>query len=499
MQKAVKKVAIVGGGTAGWMTAAWFAKILMREVDEVVLIESDAIGTVGVGEATIPSIRKFNQWLGIDEDEMLSRTQGTFKLGIEFIDWGQIGERYHHSFGPNGRDLGSLPFHAAWLKRKLAGTAGDLADYNLQTQASLRDKFQRPSGANSPLSTIAYAFQFDASLYARFLREIAEAGGVRRIEGRIDQVSLRSDDGAIEALHLHSGKKIEADLFIDCSGFQGLLIADALKVQFVDWSHWLPCDRAWAVPTTSLGAPQPYTRSTAKAAGWQWRIPLQHRTGNGHVFSSHFMEDEKAAGLLLDGLDGPPTADPRMIKFKAGRRNAFWVKNCVAIGLAGGFLEPLESTSIFLIQNAIARLHVLFPDKGFEAADIAFFNSETVKEYEDVRDFIILHYKLGKRDDSDFWLYCRNMDVPERLTRRMALFESRGRIFDEKGEQFGLASWFAVFWGQGLRPRGCDPLALSISDDKLDAWLKDTRSLIADCTDQMPGHGAFIARHCRAR
>jgi tryptophan halogenase len=498
MATPIKKVAIVGGGTAGWMTAAWLGRILRRQIEEIVLVESDEIGTVGVGEATIPSIRKFNQWLGVDEDELLARSRGSFKLGIEFVNWGAIGNRYHHSFGPNGRDMHGLPFHAYWLRRQLEGAAGELADYNLQTLASRDAKFMRPTGANSPLATITYAFHFDASLYARYLREIAEACGVIRVEGKIERVSLRPADGAIAAVHLHNGKQVEADLFIDCSGFRALLIEGALGVGYVDWSHWLPCDRALAVPSERTDPLLPHTRSTAHAAGWQWRIPLQHRTGNGHVFASSFMDDETARQLLMSNLDGAPLADPRLIRFRAGRRQASWVKNCVAIGLSAGFLEPLESTSIFLIQNAIARLHVLFPDSDFDPADIEHFNRESVKEYEDVRDFIILHYKLGKRDDSEFWRYCTSMPVPERLERRMDLFRSRGRIFEEKGEQFGLSSWLAVMWGQGLRPRSCDPLTLNLEDSQLEKWLVDTRAVIADCCAHMPSHADFIRQHCQS-
>ena len=494
----IKKVAIVGGGTAGWMTAAWLGTVLRREIEQIVLIESDEIGIVGVGEATIPSIRKFNQWLKIDEDALLARSRGTFKLGIEFVNWGSIGNRYHHSFGPNGRDRNGLPFHAYWLRHYLSGGAGELGEYSLQTLASRRAKFMRPTGANSPLATIAYAFHFDASLYARYLRELAEAGGVARIEGKIQHVSLRPEDGAIAAVHLADGRQIDADLFIDCSGFRALLIEGALGVGYADWSHWLPCDRAFAVPSERIEPLLPHTRSTAHGAGWQWRIPLQHRTGNGHVFASAFMDDEAARDLLLRNLDGVPLADPRLIRFRAGRRHSFWVKNCVAIGLSAGFLEPLESTSIFLIQNAIARLHVLFPDSEFDPVDIEQFNRESVREYEDVRDFIILHYKLGSRDDTEFWRYCASMSVPERLEHRMELFRSRGRIVEEKGEQFGLSSWLAIMWGQGLRPRGCEPLTLNLDPSQLSAWLADTREVIAGCCDHMPVHAEFVREHCPA-
>ncbi len=496
MSGRVSKVAIIGGGTAGWMTAAWLSKVMRRQIDEIVLVESDEIGTVGVGEATIPSIRKYNSWLGIDEDDFVRETQGTFKLGIEFVDWGHVGNRYHHSFGPNGRELNGLPFHAWWLKAFLADEAEALGAYNLQTQAALKAKFMRPTGSNSPLATLTHAFQFDASLYARYLRRLSEGCGVVRIEGKVAEVRLRPDDGFIEAVVLENGEAVAADLFIDCTGFRGLLIEETLKAGFVDWSHWLPCDRAWAVPCPRQDPLLPFTRATAHAAGWQWRIPLQHRTGNGHVFASAFMAEDRAREILMANLDAPALAEPRLLRFRAGRRREAWVRNCVAIGLSGGFLEPLESTSIFLIQNAIARLHVLFPDKGFEPADIAFFNRETAKEYEDVRDFIILHYKLSQRTDSAFWDYCREMAVPERLEQRMGLFASRGRIFEEKGEQFGLSSWLAVMWGQGLRPRDCDPMTGAVGVDDIAGWLRDTRTVIDECCDHMPGHEAFIRKHC---
>ncbi len=495
MQHTIKRVAIIGGGTAGWMTAAWLSIVMRRNIEDIVLIESDEIGTVGVGEATIPSIRKYNTWLGLNEDEMLKRTQGTFKLGIEFVDWGHIGNRYHHSFGPNGRERDGTPFHAWWLR---GGAKEALAEYNLQTQASYQGRFMRPTGSNSPLATIAYAFQFDASLYAAYLRQLSEAKGVRRIEGKLADVRLRSHDGFIEGVTLADDRTVDADLFIDCTGFRGLLIEQTYKTGFVDWSHWLPCDRAFAVPCERQDPLTPFTRSTARKAGWQWRIPLQHRTGNGHVFAGAFMSEDQARDTLLANLDGKALAEPRLLKFQAGHRKAFWVKNCVAIGLSGGFLEPLESTSIFLIQNAIARLHVLFPDQGFDPADIDFFNRESVREYEDVRDFIILHYKLSQRDDSAFWEYCRNMPVPDRLTQRMNLFESRGRIFEEKGEQFGLSSWLQVMWGQGLRPRFPDPVTMAVPEDKVRSWLGDIKETIATCCDHMPTHEAFIAGHCAA-
>ena len=490
----IKKLLIVGGGTAGWMAAAWFSK-MMGEALDIILVESDDIGTVGVGEATVPSFRRFNDIVGVDEDDLVRETRATFKLGIEFVNWGRIGDRYYHPFGPNGRSLNGIPFHAVWLDSLRAGSKVPISAYNLQALACEAGKFLRPTGDNSPLSTIAYAFQFDATLYARYLRKLAQGRGVARIEGRIVRAEQRSGDGFVEAVVLESGRRIEADLFIDCSGFRGLLIKEALGTEFIDWSHWLPCDRAVVAPCRTDGELLPFTRATAHDAGWQWRIPLQHRTGNGHVYASAFIDDERARQKLMDNLEGPAMADPRVIRFKAGRREVFWDKNVVAIGLAAGFLEPLESTSIYLIQGAIGRLQVLFPDKGFDQADIDCFNRETIKEMEDIRDFIILHYKLTERDDSAFWNYCRTMEVPERIMEKIRLFESRGRIFDANKDQFGQASWFAVMTGQGARPRGSEPLLTPMPPDDVKAWLAEIADLMKRCCDHMPTQKAFLGDH----
>ena len=495
MQDPVRKLVIAGGGTAGWMSAVWFSTLLKDDFDEIVLVESDEIGIVGVGEATTPYIQVFNQCIGLDEDAFLKFTKGTFKLGIEFVDWGKLDHTYHHPFGPYGRDYGSLPFHAVWLRQALSGNAGALEEYNLQSLASRAGKFMRPQAGNSPLAGISYAFHFDASLYARYLRSLAEKNGVRRVEGKIAEVQL-TETGFISGLRLDSGETVTGDLFFDCTGFRSLLLGQALGVGFVDWSHWLPCDRAWAVPTTRNGPPAPYTRSTARDAGWQWRIPLQHRDGNGHVFSSAFMDEDTARQRLYDKLEGEPQADARLIRFTTGRREVFWKKNCIAVGLAAGFLEPLESTAIALIQNAIARLQYLFPDKGFEPADIDTYNAEMTREYEDVRDFLILHYKAGVRDDSEFWRYCANMSIPDALARRIELFESRGRIPAERGEQFRMPSWLSVMWGQGLRPRAADPMTLSLPEGNVTQWLADLRQVIGACCQFMPSHAQFISQHC---
>lgn len=495
MPQPIKRVVIAGGGTAGWMTAAWFSKVLRDDLDEIVLIESDDIGTVGVGEATTPYIQIFNKTLGIDENEFIKHTKGTFKLGIEFVNWGRIGHSYHHAFGKYGREFGSLPFHSMWLRHAQDSSEDRLEPYSLAALASLRGKFMRPTGANSPLAELAYAYQFDASLYAGFLRKLSENQGVKRVEGKIEEVVLR-DDGFIEALLLDGGRRCDADLFIDCTGFSALLLGQALGVGFVDWSHWLPADRAFAVPTEGTNKIAPFTRATAHAEGWQWRIPLQHREGNGLVYSSAFAHDYHALDLLCKNLPGRRLAEPRQLRFVTGRRQKFWHKNCVAVGLASGFLEPLESTSIMLIQNSIARLQYLFPDKGFDRADIDTYNRDMIKEYEDIRDFLILHYHVGERDDSEFWRYCRNMSIPESLLHRIELFESRGRIPVERNEQFRVPSWFAVMYGQGLRPRAPDPLTLSIKSNDVNRWLADTRAVIETCCNFMPSHEDFLSGIC---
>jgi tryptophan halogenase len=500
MTDRITKIAIIGGGTAGWMTAAALSKLLGPHYAEITLVESDQIGTVGVGEATIPQITVFNRMLGLDENDFIKRTQGSFKLGIEFVDWGALGDRYLHPFGPYGVDMQGVSFYAFWLKHQSLNGADSLSDYNLQAVAAREGKFMRPvAAAHSPLSTITYAFHFDAGLYAKYLREFSEARGVRRIEGQIVSVAQRADDGFVDAVVLENGERVEAELFIDCSGFRALLIEETLKSGFEDWSHWLPCDRAWAVPTAKNSEILPFTRATAREAGWQWRIPLQHRTGNGLVFSSRFMPEETAREQLLANLDAAALAEPRLVRFRAGRRKDAWVKNVVAIGLSSGFLEPLESTSIHLIQSGLAKLLTLFPDSAFETKDRDLYNSQTAEEYSDIRDFIILHYKATRRDDSPFWNYCRTMDVPDRLTAKMELFKSRGRVFRENDELFRETSWFAVLNGQGVKPRGFDPVAHVLSDVETAARLLNIKNVIKESCALMPTHEKFIRDNCAAR
>ena len=498
-QHPLRTIVIAGGGTAGWMSAAALGKLLGARY-RIRLVESDEIGIIGVGEATIPHIAEFNRTLGIDEDEFLRATQGSFKLGIEFVNWGALGQRYIHGFGSLGQRGDALPFHHLWLRMAGRGKASPLGAYSLNTAAPLHARFMRARAdmAGSPIADLAHAYHFDASLYARFLRAFAERHGVQRSEGKIAQVARRGGDGAIEALVLAGGERVEGDFFIDCTGMRALLIGETLGAGYEDWSHWLPCDRAVAVPCASAGPLLPLTRSTAHAAGWQWRIPLQHRTGNGHVYSSRFMEQQQATGILMANLDGDALAEPRHLRFQPGRRLEGWRQNCVAVGLAGGFLEPLESTSIHLIQTAIARICSFFPHAGFDPVDIAEYNCQSQLEYERIRDFIILHYKASARTDSPFWDYCRTMEVPATLQRKLDLFASNGRFYREQDELFVETSWVQVMIGQGMRPRGHHPFADLPPEAEVAAYLGNVEQVIARCVKAMPTQAEFIAAHCAA-
>lgn len=497
MTAPVRNIVIVGGGTAGWMTAAALSKLLTRDYT-VRLIESEEIGTVGVGEATIPMIKLYNQALELDENDFVRRTKGSFKLGIEFVNWGRVGDSYIHGFGKIGQDLGLVSFYQYWLKMHRLGKAAPLEEYSINTLACRHNKFMRPLAdrPNSPLGDIAYAYHFDATLYARYLREYAEARGVVRIEGKVVDVELNGESGFVEAVTLAGGERIQGQLFVDCSGFRGLLIEQALKTGYDDWTHWLPCDRAVAVPCASAGPMTPYTRSTAREAGWQWRIPLQHRTGNGYVFSSRFISEDEATATLLRNLDGDALAEPRTLRFVTGKRKKFWNRNVVAIGLASGFMEPLESTSIHLIQSSIARLVAFFPHGGFDQPDIDEYNAHSDFEFEKIRDFLILHYHATERDDTPFWDYCRTMSIPDTLRRRMELFRSNGRIFRENNEMFAEVSWLQVMHGQRLVANGYHPLVDLRGETEIAEFLASVRGVIANCVNVMPGHEDFIARHC---
>ncbi len=492
-------VVIVGGGTSGWMTASALAQVLRGKYN-IRLVESDEIGTIGVGEATIPMIALFNTMLQIDENEFMRETQATFKLGIEFVNWGRLGDRYLHGFGPIGQENWTVDFHQYWLKQYLAGKAQELDKYAINSAACLQNKFMRPrlDMPKSPLSQIRYAFHFDATLYARYLRKYAEKRGVQRVEGRITSVQQREGDGHVTSVTLQSGEVVAGDLFIDCSGFRGLLIEGALQTGFEDWSHWLPCDRAVAVPCANAPALLPYTRATARQAGWQWRIPLQHRIGNGHVFSSKYMSEDEATAILVGNLDGAPLAEPRALRFQTGRRKKAWNKNVVSIGLASGFVEPLESTSIHLVQMGIAHLLTYFPSAGFDEAVTREFNRMMQLEFEWVRDFIVLHYKATERTDTPFWNYCREMEVPAALRDRMKLFEADGRVFRDGEELFSKPSWLQVMHGQRLRPASYHPLTDLLSEQEIATYLDEVAGVIKACVDVMPTHAQFIADTCAA-
>lgn len=497
--RTIRQVLIVGGGTAGWMAAAALSRLIANGVTQVTVVESDEIGTVGVGEATIPPILNFNGLLGVDEADFMRSTQASFKLGIEFVDWDRIGDRYMHPFGAFGVDMDGVQFHQHWLRRRARGGHASLWDYSLSTVAARHNRFAKPDRSSpAALQTLKYAYHFDAGLYAAYLRRHAEAKGVVRQEGRIVDVALRSEDGFIESVRLADDRRIEADLFIDCSGFQGLLIEKALRAGYEDWSHWLPCDRALAVPTPNTGPLTPYTRATAGRAGWRWRIPLQHRTGNGHVYCSAHISDDDARAELLTGLDAAPLADPRPLRFVTGRRSSQWIKNCVSLGLASGFLEPLESTSIHLIQSGVSKLMTMFPDRDFDPLLIAEYNRLSKLQFEQIRDFIILHYKATRRDDTGFWRQVRDMPIPGTLARKIDLFRATGRLFRYEDELFSEASWIAVLLGQGIMPRVYEPLAdaadTALTDRRMDAVARVVRDVAGD----LPTHDAFIARYCAA-
>jgi tryptophan halogenase len=498
----IRKVVIVGGGTAGWMAAAALARLVPAGLS-IALVESEDIGTVGVGEATIPSLLDFLRMLDIDEDDFVRATGATFKLGIEFVDWRTLGTRYMHPFGTYGRDVGGVGFAHIWRRQSrfpgAGGAVGDLEDYCLSAVAARLGRFTRPSSnPASVLASLAYAFHFDAGLFAGYLRALAERSGVRRLEGRVTAVETAPDDGRITHVVLADGRRLDGELFVDCSGFRSLLLGDALGVPFVDWQHWLPNDRALAVPSAPVQSPPPFTRATAGRSGWRWRIPLQHRTGNGHVYASAFMEDETAQAELLAGLAEPAIGDVRQLRFTAGVRARLWERNCVAIGLSGGFLEPLESTSIHLIQTGVARLLGLFPDAGFAAADRDEYNRVMQREFAQVRDFIILHYKATERNDSPYWQHLRSMAVPDTLAARIALWHEKGRVSQNGGELFTSHSWTAVLHGQAQSPHAIDPLTAMLPADESGRFLAHLRDVIGKTALAMPVHADFIAQHCRA-
>ena len=489
------EVVIVGGGTAGWMAAAALSRYFADGRRRIRLVESDAIGTVGVGEATIPPIRNFNAMLGISENEFLAATRGTFKLGIEFANWGRKGDRYFHPFGTYGQDLHGIPFHQLYLRdaSSVGQNAPSIAAYSMSSMAAASSRFARPAaGAKAPFSEIRYAYHFDANLYAKLLRSMAERQGVERVEGLISHALRDGETGDITSVELQDGRSIEGQLFIDCSGFRGLLVEESLQTGFEDWSHWLPMDRAWALPSSGVGTPDPFTRATAHDAGWQWRIPLQHRTGNGHVFCSSYTDETSAADLLVANVEGEVLAEPRLLHFKTGMRKKAWSHNVVSLGLSSGFLEPLESTSIHLIQNGIQRLFALFPDWPVHKSDRDEYNRGMRELYEDVRDFVILHYKATQREDTEFWRYVRAMDVPDSLARRMDLWQRRGRVFRENAELFTLPSWVAVMLGQNVWPEIHDPIADTLDPEKVASAMRQMREAYRATVERLPQHEQFL-------
>ena len=492
----IKSLAIIGGGTAGWMTAAALSRMLQPENVQITLIESESIGTIGVGEATIPDVANFNRMLGIDEKAFLKATNATFKLGIEFSDWGKLGESYFHPFGGHGVDMNGIDFHQYWLHSKAQGNTAPLQDYSICSLAAKQGKFKHPDqNPRSVLSHLRYAYHFDAAGYAAFLRSFAEQNGVKRIEGKIDEVIVDPVSGNIASVMLDSGYTHSADFFFDCTGFKALLLEKALKVSYKDWSHWLPCNSAQAVASERVGPLLPYTKSMAKTAGWQWRIPTQHRTGNGHIYCTNFMSDDEARTVLLDGLDSKPLGDPRIIRFKTGCREQFWVKNCVGIGLSSGFLEPLESTSIFLIQQGITRFISLYPSGDTSDVIRNEYNRLMSREFTQVRDFIILHYHATQRTDSEFWNYCRTMSIPDSLQHKIDLFKAGGRVFRDEGELFAKPSWIAVMLGQNIYPDVAEPMLSNVPVDDIRNSLNSMSSAMHQAVNSLPGHADFIRQY----
>lgn len=487
----IKKVVIAGGGTAGWVAAAALSKQLGKLLD-VVLVESDEIGILGVGEATIPPMRTFHSLLGIDEQEFMRATEAVFKLGISFKNWGQIGDEYIHPFGSTGQGSYLADFQHFWLHGKSKGIDAAFGEYSLEVQAAKANKFTL-----SKKGSINYAYHLDATRYAKFLRKFSESLGVKRIEGKIQQVQ-QHPNGDIQSLRLDSGEVIDGDLFIDCTGFTGLLIDKTLKTPYEDWSHWLPCNTAIAIQTESVEPPKPYVTCTAHHAGWQWHIPLQHRVGNGNVFCNHFMSDDQAKQHLLSQVNGKLLSEPKVIKYKTGRRKVFWNRNCVALGLSSGFVEPLESTSIYMFMIGIVRLMKMFPFNGVTQSMANEYNQQLIAELENIRDFIILHYHVTAREDSEFWRYCKNMSIPDSLAHRLELFRETASCYPGERELFRLDSWLHVMLGQGIMPKSYHAIFKTMSDNEMLGHLTNTRNTIADAVKKLPDHQEFINQYCKS-
>jgi tryptophan 7-halogenase len=498
---AIENIIIVGGGTAGWMAAAALSRLKSGPKVNITLIESEEIGTVGVGEATIPAFLEFNQLLEVDEREMLAAVQGSFKLGIQFVNWGKLGDSYIHPFGAYGYQIGGISFHHVWHKYQQAGDKRPIQAFNIETMAAYFGRFARTEDyQRDDLPPVNYAYHLDAGRYARFLRGYAETRGVVRREGRIADVTLDGESGFVSSVTMDDKEVIKGDLFIDCSGFRGLLIEQALKTGYDDWSNYLPCNRAVALPCMREdgSGPLPYTRAIAHSAGWQWQVPLQHRNGNGHVYCSEYMSDDEAHDILVNNIAGKPGAEPNFLRFVTGRRKKFWNKNVVALGLSAGFMEPLESTSIHLVNTGINKLISLLSLEGITQVQEDAFNRLTAKEYARIRDFLILHYNATTRDDSPFWNYCRNMSVPDSLTEKISLFRHNGQIFREEDELFTETSWAAVMMGQGITMSGHNAMADTVKEpttrQEIDAMEQSIRFVV----QHMPSHGDYLKKYCPA-
>jgi tryptophan 7-halogenase len=498
---AINHIVIVGGGTAGWMAAAALSKLRAGRPVEITVVESEQIGTVGVGEATIPPFLDFNRLLDIDEREMLAEVGGSFKLGIQFVNWGKLGDSYIHPFGNYGYQMEGVSFHHVWHRYQQAGDKRPIQVFNMETMAAHFGRFARTEDyQRDDLPPINYAYHLDAGRYARYLRKYAETRGVVRKEGKVIDVAVDSETGFVTGITLEDGSVINGDLFIDCSGFRGLLIEQTLNTGYEDWTHYLPCDRAVALPCQREdgSGPLPYTRATAHKAGWQWQVPLQHRNGNGHVYCSSFMEDQEALDILLGNIAGKPGAEPNFLRFVTGRRKKFWNKNVVALGLSGGFMEPLESTSIHLINTGINKLIAVLSLGGITQTQEDAFNRLTGKEYARIRDFLILHYNATTRDDSEFWNYCRTMAVPDSLTEKVELFRQNGQIFREDDELFTETSWAAVMMGQGIQMGGHNAMADGLKDAATQKEMDGIEQSIRYVVQHMPAHGEYLQRYCPA-
>ena len=490
MSERRRRIVVAGGGTAGWMAAAAISRTLGKVVD-VTLVESDAIGTIGVGESTIPPLVTYNRLLGINEAEFMRATNATFKLGIMFDDWKDVGESYFHSFGLTGKDHWSAGFQHFWLHGLTKGHDQSYDDYCLELVAAREGKF-----AHLPDDRMNYAYQLDSTLYARFLRKMAEADGTKRVEGKIANVEVDGESGNIATLVLESGTRIDGDLFLDCTGFRALLIGQTLGVGHEDWTHWLPCDSAIALQTESVGPAVPFTRAMAHDSGWQWRIPLQHRVGNGIVYCSRYLDKEAALDRLLGNIEGKVLTDPNVLRFGAGARLKQWHRNCIAVGLSGGFMEPLESTSIHLIQRAVLRIIRMLPAGEISERDVTEFNDQQMQDMLQIRDFLILHYKATNRRDSEFWRYCASMPIPELLEQKIELFRQTGRVFRKNEELFVENSWVQVMMGQGITPQSYHPIAEKLSDEELTRLLGTIRDMVAGTVKSLPEHAAYVSQYC---